>query len=197
MIFDACQGADPIKKNKNIEESMLHLLVHGSIRYVPFSCGYSMFLPIQNLSHKYYKQSSYVHVEIQEFRLWNTPLGHVLYESILVKDMATNYSFRGKMHPRFPLGTKYCLSLYDIDIYQIGFSFVMTPKLIIISNLVFDSMCLNVIDHIKLFSFFFASYKADWLKEFGNSRSTSANLHFLEYLLFDTMNRICIGGLIL
>jgi hypothetical protein len=69
---------------------MLHQLVHGSIRYVPFSCGYSMFLPIQNPSHKYCKQSSSVHVEIQEFLLWNTPLAHILYEIILVKDMA-NY----------------------------------------------------------------------------------------------------------
>ena len=69
---------------------MLHQLVHGSIRYVPFSCGYSMSLPIQNFFHKYYKQSSCVHVEIQEFLLWNTPLAHILYEIILVKDMA-NY----------------------------------------------------------------------------------------------------------
>jgi hypothetical protein len=76
-------------KNKNIEDTMLHRLVHGSIRYVPFFCGYSMFLPIQNLSHKYYKLSSCVHVEIQEFRLSSTPLAHVLYECILVKDMVT------------------------------------------------------------------------------------------------------------
>ena len=72
-----------------MEDTMLHRLVHGSIRYVPFFCGYSMFLPIQNLSHKYYKLSSCVHVEIQEFRLSSTPLAHVLYECILVKDMVT------------------------------------------------------------------------------------------------------------
>ena len=74
---------------------MLHLLVHGSIHYAPFFYGYSVLLLIQNLSHKYYKLSSCVHVEIQEFQLWSTPLGHVLYESILVKDMATKHSFHG------------------------------------------------------------------------------------------------------
>jgi hypothetical protein len=87
---------DPVKKNKNVEESMLHRLVHGSIRYDPFFCGYSMLLPIQSLSHKYCKLSSCVRVEIQEFRLSSTPLGHVLYECILVKGMATNCLFRLK-----------------------------------------------------------------------------------------------------
>jgi hypothetical protein len=53
-----------------------------------------MFLPIQNLSHKYYKLSSCVHIEIQEFRLWSTPLARVLYKHILVKDMAINYTFK-------------------------------------------------------------------------------------------------------
>jgi hypothetical protein len=79
-----------ISINKNIVSSMLHRRVHGSIRYALFSCGYSMFLPIQNLSRKYCKLSSSVHVEIQGFRLSSTPIAHVLYECILVKDMVND-----------------------------------------------------------------------------------------------------------
>ena len=67
---------------------MLHLRVHDSIRYVLFSCGYSKFLPIQNLSRKNCKLSSSARVEIQGFLLSSTPLGRFLYESDLVKDMS-------------------------------------------------------------------------------------------------------------
>lgn len=79
-------------RNKNIENSTLHRLVHDSIHYVPFFCGYSICLLTQNPSRRYCKPSSCAFVGILEFRRLSAPLTHVLWESVIVKDMSAKYT---------------------------------------------------------------------------------------------------------